>query len=387
MQQRPQRPGSRRGTSTRLNLILSAVLMVIVIAIAVVLVLSSRDNGDTPETPTAVAEVSPTVIATPEDETPTEVAEEPTAEATEPAATPTPVTPTPTVEPTPTPIVGDFGDLPAAEMPTGNSAGRPISLDYRLDMSMQLVPQQAAVYEISHRSWTLDEVTALADALGLTGEVVDQGGGSYRVSGGGSLYVTGDIVQYAADPAAEPVPGPLPTDDILIQSAKTWLIKHQLVGADAGPGRITLRNTDMGLATVVIKPVEPEGILSAIPSASVTVAADGTVVQADVRWPAALRTSTYGLRSPEALWDEVRGGRGYLELDPGLLPTTQGALQGSATITSASIAYTLAGTPGMKQFLVPAVVFSGQAQIEGADQPVPVKVYVPAVSAQAAPRG
>lgn len=377
---------SRRGATSRLNLILSLILIVIVIAIVAVLVLSSRGDEQAPaSTPTAQAGATPTAplgAATPTaggaQETPGLAATAPTGTAEQP---------TPTVEPTPTPLVGDFGDLPAADMPSGNSAGRALTLDYRLDLSLQAVPTQADVYALEHHAWTLDDAQALAQSLGITGEVVDQGGGSFRANGGGSLYISGDLVRYVADPGATPTAGALPGDDALVEAARAWLLQHGLVGADAGPGSVVLRDEEAGRAIVLIKPVEPDPILSAVPAASVTLSGDGEVVQADIRWPQSLRRSTYGLRPAEELWNEIRTGRGYVELDPAALPSPAGPLNGSATLTSVSMAYTIAGTPASQQFLVPLVVFSGQAQIEGAAQPIPIKVYVPAVSAQATPRG
>lgn len=385
MVQGPNRRRSRGGATSRLNVILSVVLIVIVVAIVGVLLLSSRADADPPTpTPTAVAEASPTTalgVATP-----TAAPGEPTPEPTEEQPTSTPVQPTPTVEPTPTPIVGDFGELPAAEMPTGNSARRPLTLDYRLDLSLQLVPAQAPVYALQHRTWTLDEAEALAASLGVEGELIDQGGGSFRTSDG-SLYISGDLVRYVGAAEASPEAGELPGDDALVQIARAWLVEHHLAGADAGPGSVVLRDDDGGRAVVVIKPIEPEEILSAVPQASVTLAADGEVLQAEVRWPAALQRSDYGLRPAEDLWADIRAGRGYVELDPTSLPASDGTLTGSATLTSASVAYSLAGSPATKQFLVPLVVFSGQAEIEGSAAPIPIKVYVSAVSAQVAPRG
>jgi len=388
MAQGPNRRGARRGAVTRLNLILSVILIVIVLAIVGVLILNSRSKAEPPAaSPTAATtNASPTAalgVATP---TAAPSAEPTTEQEAEVQQTPTPEPPTPTVEPTPTPVVGEFGDLPAPDMPSGNSARRPITLDYRLDLSLQLVPTEAPVYALEHRTWTLDEVQALANSLGIESEVVDQGGGSFRTADG-SLYIASDLVRYINSAPDSSGATNLPGDDALIETARTWLIEHHLVGADAGPGSVRLRDDDAGRAIVAIKPVEPQGILSATPEASVTLTADGTVLQADIQWPAALRRSNYGLRSAEDLWNDIRAGRGYLEIDPAALPTSDGALTGPASLTSVSLAYTLAGSPAAQQFLVPLVVFAGQAEIEGADGPIPVKVYVPAVSAQVAPRG
>ncbi|MBX6342928.1 MAG: hypothetical protein IRY97_10755, partial [Thermomicrobiaceae bacterium] len=227
----------------------------------------------------------------------------------------------------------------------------------------------------------------LAQSLGVDGDVVDQGGGSFRVSGSGSLYVSGDLVQYVAAPSGTPTAGKLPADDDLVQTARSWLLNHNLAGADIGPGSVIGRREDLGRAVVVVKPVEPSPILSETPSASVTVTASGAVAEATIRWPAALKKATYGLRGPEDLWSDASNGRGYVDIDPSQLPPGNGQVKGTVTITGADLAYTTAGAAGTRRYLVPIVAFKGQARIEGASGPIPVTIYVQAVGAQAAPRG
>ena len=169
------------------------------------------------------------------------------------------------------------------------------------------------------QDWTIEQVTDLARKLGITGDVVDQGSGSYRASGGANLYVTENLVQYISD--AKPPAGDPLADDALIQSARSWLLDHNLLGgADIGPGSVQDRNKDTGRASVVFKPVDPDKILSAIPSAAVTIGTDGNVLEANVRCPASLRKASYTLRSADALWADASAGRGYVDIDPQLLP-------------------------------------------------------------------
>lgn len=360
-------------------------------AVVGALVLStSKKPAASTATPT-VGAATPTVRvaaaatpATPAKATPLAVAAATRVATVAPTATKAPPTPTP-IPPTPTPIVGTFGALPPADMPSGNSAGRSLDFQFRLDMSLQDVPSQAPVFKFQHRTWTAAQAGALADSLGIGGTPTDQGNGSFQVSGKGSLYVANDLIQYAAATTATPVPGPLPTSDILVQEARSWLLSHAIVGAEAGPGTVASSNATLGRATVLIKPVQPAPILSQIPSASITLDAAGDVLEANVQWPAAMTQSTYGLRGASALWSDVQSGRGYVEVDPSLLPS--GAVQGTVTLTSAGLAYTTASSPNGNQYLVPLVVFSGTSNISGASQPVPVKVYVAAAGAQSAPRG
>lgn len=380
---RPTPPPPRR--DSRLGIALATGLLVVVAVVVGVLVMSTGRKNNADATPTVHPSASPTaqvaVAATPSPE----VASPPPTTVVTPTATRVVAPPPTPIPPTPTPLVGKFGDLPPADMPSGNSAGRALSFQFRLNMSLQGVPTQAPVYQLQHRTWTATQVHTLADSLGIGGTVADQGGGSFRVSGTGSLYVSTDLVQYAGDQTATPVAGPLPTDDILIQEARSWLLKHQIVGADAGPGTIANRNTSAGQATVLIKPVQPSPILSQIPSASITLAASGNVLEANVQWPAGTAQSSYGLRSASDLWGDVQAGRGYVEVSPDLLPS--GSVQGTVTLTAAGLAYTTASGSSGQQYLVPLVVFSGTAAVSGASQPVPVKVYVSAAGAQSAPRG
>ncbi|HVX31228.1 MAG TPA: hypothetical protein VHA53_12175 [Nitrolancea sp.] len=283
--------------------------------------------------------------------------------------------------PEPTPLVGDYGPLPPADIPSGSSGGGQVQLNYHLNMSLQEVPQQAPVYQLQPRVWSADDAASLTQSLGITGDVQDQGNGSFRASGNGELYISNSLVQYIAPPGgASGTPtsgGTLPDNATLVQTARSWLLQRDLLGASIGPGSVTSRDEANGVAQVQFKPVEPDALLSAIPSANVTIGASGAVTEAFVRWPAAMPRSTYGLRSASALWQDASSGRGYIEINSG-----GAAVSGDATITSASLAYTTAGDPGTQQYLVPLVVFEGQVS-DG----TPIKIYVSAVGAQAAPRG
>lgn len=259
-----------------------------------------------------------------------------------------------------------------------------MNLDYRLNLSLQDVPQSATVYQINPRKWTKDEVAALAKSLGITGAVSDQGGGAFAASGNGQLEVSPTLVQYvAARNAATPAAGSLPSNDAAVQAARSWLIQHNLVGGNVGSGAVVARDEAAKQVQVRIKPAEPENLLSATPSATVTVGPGGAILEASSRWPGSLQRSSYGLRAPEELWSAAKSGQGYIEVNPDALPS--GALSGTATITGASLAYTIAGAPDGTQYLVPLVVFSGQANFGGGA--VPIKIYVPAAGAQSAPRG
>ena len=408
---RPGRPPRRSGGSSPTSLIIATTALIIVAAAVGFLAFGSRHSPNssttaatplaTPATPLALG-ITPaaTAVETPAaNPTATETAVSTAEPTVEPTAKPTATTqaktavPTETAAPTsaPTaaatnPALGAFGELPPADVPTGNSAGRQMQLDYRLNMSLQQVPQNAPVYQLQPRKWTADNVGQLAKSLGITGKVTDEGGTFHASGGSGDLYVSASLVQYiAATDSAAPSSGSLPSDSAAIDAARSWLLKHDLVGSNVGAGEVVGREESAGKVQVRVKPADPSSILSATPSATLTIGRGGGVLEADCRWPTSFQSSSYGLSSADQLWSDAKSGQGYVEVDPSALPS--GSLTGTATMTSASVAYTIAGQPGGVQYLVPLVVFQGQATFQGASNPVPIKVYVPAVSGQAAPRG
>jgi hypothetical protein len=395
-----QPPRNRRNNNNSPYAIVAASILLVVVAAIVAWILffydgANGDNSATPSSSAIAALASPSGSATAQPSTAASVAASAVASASTTGsatagATPqasasaqetATVQPTATTAPEPTPLVGDYGSLPAADIPSGSSGGGQLQLSYHLNMSLQQVPQQAPVYQLQPRVWSADDAASLAQSLGITGDVQDQGNGSFRASGNGELYISNSLVQYIAPAGgASGTPtsgGQLPDNGTLVQTARGWLLEQDLLGASIGPGAVTSRDEANGVAQVQFKPVEPDGLLSAIPSANVTIGASGAVAEAFVRWPAAMPRSTYGLRSASALWQDASSGRGYIEINNG-----GAAVSGDATITSASLAYTTAGDPGTKQYLVPLVVFAGQVS-DG----TPIKIYVSAVGAQAAPRG
>ena len=412
MAQRSYRPPrNRRNNNSSIAIIAASILLIVVVAIVAWLLFGYKgsNNGTATLTSSAVVTVesSPTASITAQVTTAStaQATTSATASATEAATaiatattqeTPTPeatatVAPTPTPPPvTPTPLVGDYGPLPSADIPSGSPGAGRLQLDYHLNMSLQEIPQQAAVYSLQPRVWTSSDAATLAKSLGITGAVQDQGNGSFRASGNGELYISNSLVQYIAPPggtSGTPTATALPANPTLVQTAHDWLITQNLLGAAIGPGSVTSRDENSNIAQVQFKPVEPNDLLSAIPSANITLGAGGTVTEAFVRWPSSMPRSTYGLRSAADLWSDASSGRGYVEVDDSALPSGTSALTGTATITSTSVAYTTAGSPETQQYLVPLVVFEGQATVQGSAAPIPIKIYVSAVDAQAAPRG
>jgi hypothetical protein len=57
------------------------------------------------------------------------------------------------------------------------------------------------------------------------------------------------------------------------------------------------------------------------------------------------------------------------------------------TVYSVSVAYSYAGSPSGDEYLVPLVVFSGEATINETGDVIPVSIYVAAIAGQATPQG
>jgi hypothetical protein len=360
--------------------------------------LPSPTPSASPTRPAAAAPPSATVTTQPtatstdtQQPTATDTAtdvEEPTETPTEDVPTPTdePAADTPTVETAPTaaPAEGEFGQLPPAEIPSGG-LGRDLSLQYDLGVTLDSAPSEADVYQLVWPDRSAADVTALAASLGVSGDVVDQGDGAFKVDGpDGSVFVTPDVVQISLEHAD--AGGALDDDATLVDAARTWLLDNNLVGADLGDGAVTNKDTAAARATVYFATADPSPLLAAYPSARVTLGPGGLVYEAYVKWPANYATASYALSAASDLWAAVQAGQGYVEADLSGVPG-DGALTGTLTVTSVSLAYSTAGSATGHEYLVPIMVFSGEAVVGDDGTSVPVSVYVPAVAGQSAPRG
>ncbi len=295
-----------------------------------------------------------------------------------------PSTPEPKPTPAATLVIGQFGELPPPNMPQARPDLARLQPHYTLALRLDLVPKEAPVYRAVPRVWDADRVKAIALALGIESEVTQAGDAFHVADAEQELYVSGDQIQYQRLATAQPG-GKLPDDVVLIETARDWLTSHQLISEGLGEGTVTDR-LEADLAIVVFQPAEPSPILAAVPRATVAITADGAIQQAFINWPAAFESAIYSLRDAASLWQDVVRGRGYLEVELDGLPLGTEPLPASVTITGVEIVYTDAGNPGSR-YLTPLVRFTGEAMITGINGTVPVRVSVPAVAAQAAPRG
>lgn len=291
---------------------------------------------------------------------------------------------------TPTPMAGDTelsSELPPPDLPTSNIEGFTFDLDVSLRADLEGVAREAAVYELLRKEPTAESVQELADRLEIEGTVEDRGDGSFTVGGDGELFVTLDVVQFFS--AAAAAEGDLPSDEKAVTTAKDWLRQSTLLPPDIGEGTVVTRIEDANRLVVAFGPAEPVNVLAAYPSITITLAADGTVLEAAIRWANIVRADVYQLMEIEQAWQMIESGQGFLnpELTDAELPAGS-EVSGRATFGAIEIAYATSGPPGGRQYLQPVYVFTGRVRVEGQeDRTFPMTAYVPALANSGAPVG
>lgn len=268
--------------------------------------------------------------------------------------------------------------LPPADLPTMNEQGFVFELDSTFTGSLAGVPTEAPVYQMTLEQQDEASVQTIATRLGVEGEVIDQGGGSFAVEGDGSLYVTPGLAQYISATALPE--GELPSDEEAIAYAREWLRQTQLLPTNVGDGAIETRVESPARVIVTFKPVEPDALLSSSPGITVVMGPNGAVLEASFRWAELRVGDVYQLRDPEAAWLEVLERRAYLQAAVPADVFPQGsAVTGTANYSSVTMGYTTSGVPGEAQYLQPVFVFTGQLSPAGSDQTYPITAYVPAL--------
>ena len=277
--------------------------------------------------------------------------------------------------------------IPPADLPSGNQRGYDLRIDALLKADLSKAPQRADVYKLTAKPLSKDETAALAKALGISGDVEDRGNDTYAVSGNGDLFVSPLLTQYLSNQT--PTLAKLPGDDEAIGYARDWLRNVDLAPADLGDGKVSSRTEAVGRVTVTFAPAQPANILAAYPNITVVVGSDGAVLEAAVRWADISLADHYLLRTADSAWKDVEKGNAYIEAafgDPNL--DVGSVVEGKATYTQISLAYTTGGTPGSDQYLEPVFVFSGKLQAtRGTSGTTDIKAYVPAIVTQNTPVG
>ncbi len=276
--------------------------------------------------------------------------------------------------------------LPPADLPTTNEQGLSFRLESTLTVGFTGISSEAPVYRLVPPAPTADAAATLAERLGIDGEVDDRGEETFVVSGNGDLFVSPTLIQYiSADPAGE---GNSPDDDEAVALARDWLREACLFPPDLGDGTVVSRTGESARVVVLFRPAEPEPLLAAYPSVTVSLGPGGTVLEASSRWASILREERHQLRSAEEAWRQIERGEGYIEADFGEESFPQGSeVVGTAEYTSIGIAYTTGGLPGEEQFLEPVFVFTGRVTPKGSDQSYPARAFVPALADSGSPVG
>ncbi len=417
----------RDGERSQRNLFVGVAFFVSALLIIAVIVFARRDNNDDDQQGIVVSQSTSTVPATSAQNSPTETnttetgpttsantattttasttsastatetntdpsAPTPDADEPEPTATeeevvdvedPTETTgsnePLPTEEP---PFIGEFGTLPPAQIVSGGLA-RPLNLDYDLATSLD-VPESAPVYRLEWPVWTEEDVATISANLDLDGEI-EGGPGNYQVFGSASeIYFNGPTIQYVYTGSLPPLP--LGTDGSVIESARSWIYANGFISDDLDGGVVIGRDDDAGRAIVLFKPAQVSPVLSFLPSATVTIGPGGSVIEANIRWPSNYVGADYGLWSGDTLWNKVLAGEASIQADLSEIGGS-GTLTGTLSVYDVSIAYSYASSSGGSEYLVPLIVFSGEATLNETGDVVSVSIYVSAIAGQATPQG
>lgn len=269
--------------------------------------------------------------------------------------------------------------LPAADLPTMNEQGFLFELDSSWTGSFDSVPREAPVYQMIVPSHDAESVAQIASRLNIEGNVEDEGGGTFEVTGEtGTFFVTGGLGQYSS--TIEIPEGDLPKDEQAVAFAREWLRQTQLLPADVGEGEVIARIEEPARIVVSIKPIRPENLLSEYPSITVIMGPEAVVLEASFRWSDLSTTDTYSLRPVDQAWTEVAEKRSYLETDvPEGVAEPGTTITGQAVYDQVSIGYTTSGIPGEAQYLQPVYVFTGTLTPAGSDDSFPITAYVPAL--------
>ena len=269
--------------------------------------------------------------------------------------------------------------LPAADLPSMNAQGFVFEVESTFDGMFNELPTEAPVYIMEQPVIDLERAQSIASNLGIEGDVVEQGEGTFDAQGeNGTLFVVPGMMQYISN--AEVPEGELPNDEEAVAFSREWLRQVNMLPGDVGEGRVQTRIENPPRVIVSFQPVRPAPLLSASPNIRVTLGPEGAVLEAANQWATLTEGELYQLRGTEAAWAEVEGRRAFLET---ILPQDSfeagSTITGQATYSEVSLAYTTSGIPGERQYLQPVYVFRGTLEPEGAEDGYAITSYVPAL--------
>jgi hypothetical protein len=275
--------------------------------------------------------------------------------------------------------------LPAVDLPTMNEMGYTFQVDSAWDGSGS-TPQELPIYQYTGKTYTEDEVKAIADTLKIGGDITSQGEGTFTVTGDGSIFTTPGMLQYTS--SAEAPDEDVPSDDESIATAREWLRTTKLLPANSGDGTIIARIDSPARKVVSFQPSAPTPILSTTPGVTVTVGPGGTVLEARISWANITEGDMYRLRGEEDAFGMIESRQSYLDLTLPQEDFPQGTVvKGSASYGQVSIAWATSGVQGDAQYLQPVYVLTGTFTAEGSDATYDITAYVPAIVTSLQPVG
>ncbi|HYH11762.1 MAG TPA: hypothetical protein VD789_05335 [Thermomicrobiales bacterium] len=275
--------------------------------------------------------------------------------------------------------------LPPVDLPTMNAMGYVFELDSSWEGTAG-TPEELPVHEFSPTTYTEEQVTEIAESLGIDGEIESQGEGTFAVAGNGSLFTTPGLLQYVS--GEEAPDEEMPDDDAAVAFARDWLRTSGLLPANSDDGAVIATIENPARKIVEFKPASPSPLLSSTPGLTVTVGPGGAVLEARVSWASMNQGDVYRLRPVDDAFNQIATRLSYLDVT---LPEDQfpqgSTITGTATYDTVSIAYSTSGVQGEMQFIQPVYVFEGTVTPEGSEESYDIVAYVPAIVTSLQPVG
>lgn len=275
--------------------------------------------------------------------------------------------------------------LPPVDLPTMNERAYVFELDSVWDGNAS-TPQELPIYEYEAMTYTEEQVSEIASALGIEGEIEAQGDGTYSVAGNGSLFTTPGLLQYVSGEQAPDEE--IPDDVAAVAFARDWLRVSGLLPANANDGAVIATIDTPARKIVEFKPASPAPLLSSTPGITVTIGPGGTILETRISWATINQGDVYQLRSVDDAFNDVASRLSYLDVT---LPEDQfpqgSTITGTVTYHEVAIAYATSGVQGDLQYMQPVYVFSGTYTPEGGDGTYDIVAYVPAIVTSLQPVG
>lgn len=267
--------------------------------------------------------------------------------------------------------------LPAVDLPTMNEMSYTFEVSAAWDGAGS-TPEELPVYRYQARIYTEDEVRAIAEQVGIEGEISSQGEGIYTLEGEGSIYTTPGLLQFVS--GVEETDADLPSDEEAVAYAREWLRQTNLLPANSDGGEVIARIETPARKIVEFQPTTPAPLLSSTPGITVTIGPGGSVLEARINWATIEQGDLFRLRGADDAFTMVASQQSYLQVRLPEDQFPQGAtVTGSAQYSNVSIAWSTSGVQGDTQYLQPVYVFTGTFTPDEGEGRYDITAYVPAI--------